>query len=847
MGGAVRRVLGRCASGCSGRVRRRGGLAAVVVLAVAAGLLAPVPAVGAQQPPEGAAPSVASAVVSVGGDVVVGWPSFDGVSAVHVRARSGNGHGTRWGYSQTGNWYVFSGLPSGVWVIEVLKTDFATKLTPMMVVTVPEPSADPPQPAAEPEPEPAVEPEPEPEPAAEPEPAPVPSVSVTAGSGVTEGSAASFTVSASPAPAVPLVVSLSVSQSGDFAAAGSTGSKTVTVPVSGSVSYSVATVDDSVDEADGSVTVSVGSGDGYSVGSAGSASVAVADDDDPPPVIPTVTVAAGGAVTEGSAAVFTVSASPAPSVPLSVSLSVSQSGDFAVSGSTGSKTVTVPVSGSVSYSVATVDDSADEADGSVTVTVGSGSGYSVGSAGSASVAVADDDVAPVPQDTTPQPQDPPPAVQDTTQQDSTPQPQPCVSGDSVLVAQVAAKAVRHRATGRADLLAMFTAVHAALTGDGVYTTGDIKGRPDKQGAKWQTGTGLNSLWTAVYAELDRLEACRDAQPQDSLPQPSVETVDGTPPLSEYNNPPQPAGTGERVSLSASWSQDGGLGFAWSHPGREFCFTLEYLGGEAYYRINWGGSSTLTGSYYGAGPRTIQDPNGGHPTTTHTGLHHGTDISDSRNDGRALRVFCRTWTDAGGAYRPHFGAEKCEAWRITVWARHDKAGTESSQTFITPGCPAGYWHKVTASAEAGSKPLTVRLSAPATAPIHRPNRDQPARTGGASVTISWDYDPPKDPQVSALGAPWGCYEWALLDFGRFGWHEARTWFYGAGGYTLSHHNSVILSGLPVGTSRFEMDWFPGRNRVGRAHPRFTCHSSLSKVAIGDMSITVVDLMAGAVHL
>ena len=56
---------------------------------------------------------------------------------------------------------------------------------------------------------------------------------------------------------------------------------------------------------------------------------------------------------------------------------------------------------------------------------------------------------------------------------------------------------------------------------------------------WQTGTGLNSLWTRIYAELDSLETCRDAQaqqsqaddtPQDSLPEPTLEVHDGTPPL-----------------------------------------------------------------------------------------------------------------------------------------------------------------------------------------------------------------------------------------------------------------------------------------------------------------------------
>ena len=112
-----------------------------------------------------------------------------------------------------------------------------------------------------------------------------------------------------------------------------------------------------------------------------------------------------------------------------------------------------------------------------------------------------------------------------------------------------------------------TAGCAALAGEGVYTTGDIRARPDKQGAKWQTGTGLNSLWTRVYAELDRLEACRDAQPaaDDSLPEPTVETVDGTPPLSEYNDPPQAAQGPARLPLVVSHGVERLVGYCTSNP------------------------------------------------------------------------------------------------------------------------------------------------------------------------------------------------------------------------------------------------------------------------------------------
>ena len=110
----------------------------------------------------------------------------------------------------------------------------------------------------------------------------------------------------------------------------------------------------------------------------------------PNQVIPQLSVAAGVGITEGADATFTVSASPAPSAPLSVSVTVSQTGDFGAT--TGSRIVTIPTSGSVTVTVGTSNDSSDETDGSITVTVNGGSGYTVsGTAGTASVNVADDD------------------------------------------------------------------------------------------------------------------------------------------------------------------------------------------------------------------------------------------------------------------------------------------------------------------------------------------------------------------------------------------------------------------------------------------------------------------------
>ncbi len=219
----------------------------------------------------------------------------------------------------------------------------------------------------------------------------VPEVSITAGSGITEGGNASFTLTANPAPHAPLAVIVAVSQSGDFGVAA--GPQTVSIPTTGSATLTVATGDDSVDEADGSVTATVSGGQGYTVsGTAGSATVAVADDDDAaPPAMPEISITAGNGITEGGNATFTLTASPAPTAALSVSVSVAQSGDFGVT--PGSQTITIPTTGSYTLTVATSDDGVDEADGSVTAAVSSGQGYTVSStAGSATVAVADDDV-----------------------------------------------------------------------------------------------------------------------------------------------------------------------------------------------------------------------------------------------------------------------------------------------------------------------------------------------------------------------------------------------------------------------------------------------------------------------
>ena len=215
-----------------------------------------------------------------------------------------------------------------------------------------------------------------------------PTVSVAfARSVVTEGTPVDIVVTRSGGiTAVPLSVNLRWSETGEMLISG--GPTSVTIPAGQtSATSSVQTEADDEVERDSIVTVSLASSDAYDIGNHNSAAAIVKDDD-----TPKVSIAAGADITEGGDATFTVSAVPAPAAGLDVTVAVVQSGDFGVS--PGLHTVTVPASGSATLTVATTGDAADEADGSITATVSAGTGYAVSAtAGAATVAVADDDVA----------------------------------------------------------------------------------------------------------------------------------------------------------------------------------------------------------------------------------------------------------------------------------------------------------------------------------------------------------------------------------------------------------------------------------------------------------------------
>ena len=183
---------------------------------------------------------------------------------------------------------------------------------------------------------------------------------------------------------------------------------TFTGPGSGAsataVSLTLSVPNDDGDTSDRTVTASIpastsgnprltatGLGGGASGSRSGNGQIVLADDDT---VRPTVTISAGSGVTEGTAASFTVSTSITLTVALSVRVRVDDvpGSDFVASGAQGVRTVTIPANqASANFNVSTVGDSTDEASGPVSASVVNHASYVVGSPGTASVTVTDND------------------------------------------------------------------------------------------------------------------------------------------------------------------------------------------------------------------------------------------------------------------------------------------------------------------------------------------------------------------------------------------------------------------------------------------------------------------------
>ena len=109
----------------------------------------------------------------------------------------------------------------------------------------------------------------------------------------------------------------------------------------------------------------------------------------------TVTIAGDGGVTEGTDASFTLTASKpvlSSNKPLNVSVSVSESEDMVASAEEGAKTVSFAVGDTTAtLSVPTVNDGVVESDSVVTAAIQTNTDYTVGTDGSGTVTVADND------------------------------------------------------------------------------------------------------------------------------------------------------------------------------------------------------------------------------------------------------------------------------------------------------------------------------------------------------------------------------------------------------------------------------------------------------------------------
>ena len=208
---------------------------------------------------------------------------------------------------------------------------------------------------------------------------------------------------------------------------------------------------------------------------------------DQPQQTPEIAVTGGSAVTEGGDAAFTLTATPAPAADLAVSVTVAADGDWGVTA--GTQTVTIPASGSATLTLATAGDDADEPDGSVSVTVAAGSGYTVGSSGSGTVAVRDDD-------------------------DAAP---PVAAVDPALVAEVRAMAAQtqhgaaHVKRWRRVLVAFGVEEHPGLT---PTTAAEAEANAQKYSSP---------LWPKIAEALTKLEAAALAQQQQDQDQPQQQT------------------------------------------------------------------------------------------------------------------------------------------------------------------------------------------------------------------------------------------------------------------------------------------------------------------------------------
>jgi V8-like Glu-specific endopeptidase len=167
----------------------------------------------------------------------------------------------------------------------------------------------------------------------------------------------------------------------------------VTIPAgSASNTKTVTPTNDTTPEGDETVLVTLTANAAYTVGSPDSATVTIADDDG---TLPTITITANDPTateTGPTTGQFTITRSGATTAPLTAYFSVAGTATLGSDYSSIGSSVTIPAgSASNTITVTPIDDTSVEGDETVVVTLSANAAYTVGSPGSATVTITDND------------------------------------------------------------------------------------------------------------------------------------------------------------------------------------------------------------------------------------------------------------------------------------------------------------------------------------------------------------------------------------------------------------------------------------------------------------------------
>jgi Calx-beta domain len=216
------------------------------------------------------------------------------------------------------------------------------------------------------------------------------SISATDPAAAEPADTGTFTVSRTGSTTTSLTVSYTVSGSATAGSDYTTLPGSVTIPAGAfSATITVTPIDDTAVEVDESVTVTLTAGTGYTVGLFSVATVQIADNDSGT----TVTIAATDQAAEPSdTGTFTLTRTGSTTSSLTVSYTVAGTATAGTDYTTLSGSVTfAAMSTTATITVTPIDDMTAEGDETVVVTLSAASGYTVGSPGSASLTIADND------------------------------------------------------------------------------------------------------------------------------------------------------------------------------------------------------------------------------------------------------------------------------------------------------------------------------------------------------------------------------------------------------------------------------------------------------------------------